>query len=162
MTQTQPPQKIGRRRFLLGAWGVALTAMLGETGFALLKLAQPIMGEGAFGGRIRAGRVDEFQVGSVSFVRTGRFFLVRLDEGFLALSQTCTHLGCSVPWVAEEGQFKCPCHGSVFTTVGEVVGGPAPRPLDTFPVEIVSGEVFVDTGQRTQRAAFDISQVARV
>ncbi len=162
MPDTVQSQRIGRRRFLLGVWGAAFAAMLGEAGIALLKMAQPIVGEGAFGGQIRAGRVEEFGVGSVSYLRAGRFFLVRLEAGFLALSQTCTHLGCSVPWVEAEQRFHCPCHGSIFTTTGEVVGGPAPRPLDLFPIEIVSGEVFVDTGARIQRAAFDLSQITRV
>jgi cytochrome b6-f complex iron-sulfur subunit len=162
MSNTVQAQKLGRRRFLLGVWGATFAAMLGEAGIAVLKMAQPIAGEGAFGGQIRAGRLEEFGVGSVSYVRAGRFFLVRLDEGFLALSQTCTHLGCSVPWVEEEQHFHCPCHGSIFTTTGEVIAGPAPRPLDLFPVEIVSGEVFVDTSARSRRATFDLSQVTRV
>jgi Rieske Fe-S protein len=43
--------------------------------------------------------------------------------------QTCTHLGCPVPWVAQDNQFECPCHGSIFRRDLSVKHGPAPRPL---------------------------------
>ncbi|MEX1208458.1 MAG: CDGSH iron-sulfur domain-containing protein [Acidimicrobiia bacterium] len=52
-------------------------------------------------------------------------------EGTLHLmSARCTHLGCTVAWNPSEGSFDCPCHGSRFGTNGEVLEGPAPRPLD--------------------------------
>ena len=47
------------------------------------------------------------------------------NGGFLAMSRTCTHLGCTVPWVEDEGRFVCPCHSSVFDINGDVVDPPA-------------------------------------
>ncbi|MEW6567856.1 MAG: Rieske 2Fe-2S domain-containing protein [Chloroflexota bacterium] len=111
---------------------------------------------------MRAGRIEEFAVGSVSHVRAGRFYISRLPEGLLALWHRCTHLGCAVPWVEAEGQFHCPCHTSLFDVRGEVMGGPAPRPLDLFPITIVDGEVWVDTGQVIQRDRYDENQVTQV
>jgi Rieske Fe-S protein len=85
-----------------------------------------------------------------------------MDDGsFIAYWQKCTHLGCSVPWVESEKQFHCPCHGSLFNKKGEVTGGPAPRPLDIFPVKIQNGEVFVDTGNPVVRSSFDPSQTTK-
>jgi cytochrome b6-f complex iron-sulfur subunit len=142
-------------------WLAALLALGGETLAALFKFVQPV-NTGGFGGVVRAGRVDEFAPGSVSLVKAGRFFLYRLDDGsFLALWQRCTHLGCSVPWAQAEDQFHCPCHGSLYDKKGEVLGGPAPRPMDIFPVTIKDGEVFVDTGKPIQRASFDPAQTTK-
>ena len=42
---------------------------------------------------------------------------------------------------------------------GEVTGGPAPRPMDLFPVSLRDGKLVVDTGQPIQRQGFDESQV---
>jgi menaquinol-cytochrome c reductase iron-sulfur subunit len=58
-------------------------------------------------------------------------------------SPICTHLGCYYKWDAGTGHFECPCHESVFSADGKVLGGPAPRPLDTLPVKIDKGVLFV-------------------
>jgi len=41
----------------------------------------------------------------------------------------CSHLGCSVAFVADAKRFECPCHGSQFGADGQVVHGPAVFPL---------------------------------
>lgn len=154
----QKKKSLTRGQFLGLAWAGSISLLLAQGVAATLKYLKPIS-TGGFGGLVYAGKVDEFPVGSVNRVLAGRFYLVRTEQGFLALWQKCTHLGCSVPWVEEEGKFHCPCHGSLFNSVGEVIGGPAPRPMDTFPVIIKDGEVWVDTGKPTQRSRFDPSQL---
>ena len=58
-------------------------------------------------------------------------------------SPVCTHLGCYFAWDQESGRFECPCHGSVFSLDGKVLGGPAPRPLDTLPNRVENGMLMV-------------------
>jgi cytochrome b6-f complex iron-sulfur subunit len=72
--------------------------------------------------------------------------LVGMEAGFVALYQKCVHLGCRVPWCQSSQWFECPCHGSKYNKVGEKVGGPAPRGLDRFVLEVSGGNIVVDTG----------------
>lgn len=58
-------------------------------------------------------------------------------------SPTCPHLGCHYDWHPDEGEFICPCHGSVYSMTGKVLGGPAPRPLDALSWKLEGGALFV-------------------
>ncbi len=159
MADPKAQRSASRRQFLGWAWGLSLFGLFGQAGAALFEFLKPRVAAGAFGTKIVAGRVEEFQPGTVSHVPAGRFYISRLSDGsLLALWQRCTHLGCTVPWREAEGEFHCPCHSSLFNTVGEVLGGPAPRPLDIFPIEIVDGEIVVDTGRPIERSQFEPSQ----
>lgn len=65
---------------------------------------------------------------------------------FIALSNVCTHLGCRVRWISEQGNFFCPCHNAVFDKNGNVVSGPPPRPLDRYEVSVDNGQLFIKGG----------------
>lgn len=149
---------LARRNFLGIALFSSLAVLFGQTLVALLNFLRP-QTSGGFGGLVYAGKVEEFPVNSVSHILSGRCYITRLEDGMLAMWQKCTHLGCAVPYDEGQGQFHCPCHGSSFNDVGEVTGGPAPRPLDTFPITIRGGEVWVDTSQPTERSRYDPSQL---
>jgi len=154
--------KLSRKEFIGIAWLTSIVALVGESLAAFYAFIQPVSTDG-FGGIVNAGMVDDFPPGTVQQIKAGRFFIFRMEDGgFLAIWQRCTHLGCSVPWNQEKDIFHCPCHGSLFTKTGEVIGGPAPRPMDIFPVEIVNSEVLVDTGNPIQRTQFDSDQVTRI
>ena len=153
------------RRFLTGVWlGLAAVALI-ELIWIVASFLRPRRRRAAaeaVRAVLVAGPVERFAPGSVTAFREGRFYLVRLaDGGFLALHRECTHLGCTVPWIAEEQRFACPCHGSAFDLRGDVLSPPAPRALDLFPVRIENGVVKVDTDAPVRRAAFDPAQVAR-
>jgi cytochrome b6-f complex iron-sulfur subunit len=109
---------------------------------------------------ITAGSIDKFEPGTVTAFVRGKFYLARLEDGgFLALSRTCTHLGCTVPWVAAQNKFICPCHSSEFDIRGEVISPPAPRALDIFQVKVENDILKVDISKRMKRSVFEIAQI---
>jgi cytochrome b6-f complex iron-sulfur subunit len=154
-----------RRGFLGKVWlvlGAVVTLQFLWIGFDLLRPRQRRRQADAQGDIHVAGPVERFEPGTVTAFPEGRFYLSRLESGgFLALGRTCTHLGCTVPWVKKDQQFACPCHASVFDITGEVLGPPAERALDLYPVRIENGIVKVDLGQVIQRKHFDVAQVTQ-
>lgn len=65
------------------------------------------------------------------------------ESAITVFSPICTHLGCYYKWNAGDNHFECPCHQSIFSIDGKVLGGPAPRPLDTLPLKIEDGVLYV-------------------
>lgn len=156
-------KKIDRREFLKIAWGISLVGLFGQAGVALARFFKPRIADGAFGSKVFSGQAEEFQPGTVSHIQKGRFYISRLEDGgIIALWQRCTHLGCTIPWQENKEQFHCPCHSSVFNQAGEVISGPAPRPMDLFPVEIDNGQIVVDTANPIQRDKYDSSQATYI
>ncbi|CAI5500264.1 unnamed protein product [Closterium sp. Naga37s-1] len=79
-------------------------------------------------------------------------YIVVNDDGSLgnfAINAICTHMGCVVPWVAEENKFMCPCHGSQYNNQGMVVQGPAPLSLALEHTNVVGGKVVFSTWTET-------------
>jgi len=67
----------------------------------------------------------------------------RANGEIVTYSPICPHLGCAYQWEAEKRQFHCPCHNSIYALSGEVLSGPAPRPLDQLPEKIENGQLYV-------------------
>jgi cytochrome b6-f complex iron-sulfur subunit len=123
---------------------------------------------GTFGSKVSVGAPSDFKVGDVKYFVDGKFYLVRLDEGFMALYQKCPHVGCTVPWRPDftfegtQGWFRCPCHGSTYNRTGQIVFGPAPRPMDYMKITNEGGKLSVDTGSIKRRDKWDPSQALKV
>jgi cytochrome b6-f complex iron-sulfur subunit len=147
MSDNDMPAQVNRREFLHYAWLASLALFMAGSGGATIAYAYPRFKEGEFGGRFVVGNVEDFADGSVTSIRDGKFFLVRQGDDFQALYQVCTHLGCLVRHLEDDG-YACPCHGSRFDKDGTLVRSPAPRDMDYFAVEVVDGQVVVDTGTR--------------
>jgi len=74
----------------------------------------------------------EIPRGAGAILRRGahKIAAYRDDDGTVhERSAVCTHLYCIVDWNSMEKTWDCPCHGSRFDPMGNVVNGPAVAPL---------------------------------
>jgi cytochrome b6-f complex iron-sulfur subunit len=152
-----------RRDFMKTAWkGLGIIAGLELTGLTLHYLVDR-KDNNANKKMFEAGPVSQFPINSVTPFRNGHFYLVRLkDSGFIAMSIKCSHLGCSVMWDEKKSEFVCPCHSSKFNLAGEVIKPPAPRPLDSYEIQIKNGILFINLNKKKKRSEFEKSQVTYV
>jgi catechol 2,3-dioxygenase-like lactoylglutathione lyase family enzyme len=112
-------------------------------------------------GVVDCGPAQKYRVGDVKTFGAGNFHLVRLKEGFMALSRWCTHMNGKTVYQKEHWRIYCPFHDATYNRCGEPTSGPAEMPLRLNPVRFsAEGHVLVDTDEVIDRASFDASQAA--
>jgi len=72
-------------------------------------------------------KADEATVTRIAGKRVGVY--KDTEDNIHMVDTTCTHLGCEVEWNSGDRTWDCPCHGSRFNFTGEVIEGPAKKPL---------------------------------
>src|SRR5689334_18695372 len=60
---------------------------------------------------------------------SNQVIIINNGGNYVALSDICTHQGCSVAFNSSNSRIQCPCHGAVFSMNGSVVSGPATSSL---------------------------------
>lgn len=119
----------GRRTFL------AKTVIVGKV-LALFALLLPVARFLAF---TPPKKPKFFKVDKVlkagGFIIEPDFILFDIDNEPLAVSRTCTHLGCKLNYHELEGALICPCHKSRFSKDGKRLAGPARLDLPILKVE---------------------------
>jgi cytochrome b6-f complex iron-sulfur subunit len=165
------PETLGitRRQFFNRSIVALFGAGLSGFGAACLAFLWPSL-SGGFGSKVTVGALDDV-LGEIRDAREPKYVaeartyiapfpedavdqarnvytggvLSGMEAGVVALYQKCVHLGCKVPFCKTSQWFECPCHGSQYNRVGEKKGGPAPRGLDRFAVDVSGGILRVDT-----------------
>ncbi len=124
--------RISRRDFLtLATQGLlTLSSLLGLGGLVRFLSYRP---DPPAPTQFDLGLAVAYPPGSLTQLADARAVLIHTPNGFVALSTTCTHLGCQVLQTGDG--FKCPCHGSRFDRQGAVLNGPATRPLRLLRLE---------------------------
>ncbi len=84
-----------------------------------------------------AGPPSLYEPGTIVLVDAARAWLRRDLAGFYAVDALCPHLGCQT--VPDGLGFRCPCHGSSFTSSGAVRKGPARSALRFFAISLGDG-----------------------
>lgn len=85
-------------------------------------------------------RVDGWKVISE---KATAWVIKKKPDQVVAFTPQCTHLGCAYHWEEANKQFLCPCHTSAFSIDGDVLTGPAPRPLDRYAVKIDGSKLLL-------------------
>lgn len=136
---------------LAGAWAIVFTGLSGVFVLSPLRV-QRTLHTVNLGDLWSFGEVFQF----VKHERTLRDgwrqktellkFFVRVDtEGNPEVfSATCTHLGCSVNWHNENGEFECPCHGGRYAADGTVLAGPPPESLPRMTTRVENEELLIE------------------
>jgi len=147
-------KSVEERRLFLKAGMAALVGLKLVGCSVFTKTATPDLKTDAEQGivRIPVAKVPWVRGGEGEFVvevkgQPDKILLYRDPEGDLvALSMTCTHLGCDVEYDRQVGHIVCPCHGSEYANTGAVLKGPAEEPLKSYPVKIAGNDVEIQTG----------------
>ena len=140
MASSHTPREIKRRRFLITSlkWTIAVTAVT---------LLYPLARFTGYRVRPKPRHITvnkTLQVGSFHADRD--FILFILEDGPLAVSRKCTHLGCRVNFRRELNIIECPCHQSQFSVHGTRLAGPAKEDLPTFKVSLLEDVQGQTTG----------------
>ena len=95
-----------------------------------------------------SGKPEDFALAGVyEQYKPNGIWIVNLspnEQKLVALSTTCTHLGCRTRYNTESNLIECPCHGGVYDTNGQVIGGPPPKPLARLAARIDGDRVMVE------------------
>lgn len=132
-----------RRRFVNWFLGTSVGALAVAVLYPVIRYLTPPATVEAAGSQVEVGLSNDpdFVSKGYTITRLGGepVIVVRAGESdFRALAATCTHLACIVEYRKDRNLIWCNCHDGRFNLTGQVVGGPPPRPLEVFAVNLVS------------------------
>jgi cytochrome b6-f complex iron-sulfur subunit len=141
MNSTEPLNE-GRRRFLDWFLGTSAGALVAAVLYPVFRFVSPPEIPEATTNQVEAGPTNDPELLEKGYkiVRFGvePVILVRLsDTDIRAFAGTCTHLDCIVEFQKDEQRIWCNCHNGEYNLSGQRVGGPPPRPLEPFKVDLV-------------------------
>ncbi len=139
----------GRRGFLVAA-GAAGAAYMAALAYPVYRyLASPIEQSAAMSAvtEVTLKDAQKLAPGSVLMFKFGTqpAMLIHHKDGvWVGLGAVCSHLGCTVKYLAEANRIHCFCHGGEYDpNTGVNIGGPPPRPLRRFAVKVTPDAVVV-------------------
>ena len=130
---------VNRRRLLQSLLGGGIGASILSFLYPILSFVLPPRTQGSGSESQEVGQAEELKPNSGLVFQFGTqpALLIRTPEGELrAFSAICTHLGCTVRYEPASRVIWCPCHNGMFDLHGRNIGGPPPRPLPEYRVNL--------------------------
>ena len=114
-------------------------------------------------GVVDCGPASAYRAGQVKLFKNGNFYLVRLKDGFLALTRWCRHMNGKVVWQKEHWRFWCPFHSMTYDRAGDPLWGQPDVCALRLNAESFSddGHVLVDTDQVVDRDCYQPEQAVQ-
>ena len=140
---------LNRRRVLQSLLGGGIGASILSFLYPILSFVLPPRTQGSGSETQEVGQAEELKANSGMVFQFGSqpALLIRTTEGELrAFSAVCTHLGCTVRYEPDSKVIWCPCHNGMFDLHGRNIGGPPPRPLPEYRVNLRGGKIVVSRG----------------
>lgn len=138
-----PNGERSRRTFTHWLLAAAGTGFVGSVLYPVLRFLSPPQVPEATENQVEAGLVNDpdFTAKGYKIVRFGSEPVIvfkAADREFRAFTATCTHLACIVEYQPDQRRIFCNCHNGRYDLNGRNVGGPPPRPLTPFKVDLVA------------------------
>jgi cytochrome b6-f complex iron-sulfur subunit len=144
----QPVSRRGFLKYILLGFSAIATAG-GLLAPIIAYLWPPKQAAGSATGRVAVASTADLPLGkgAVYSVASKPVLVIHAQDGFHAVSATCTHLGCIVFWDEQRSVIACPCHEGLFNVNGGVISGPPPAPLQAYTVQVEADQIYVQGGQ---------------
>jgi menaquinol-cytochrome c reductase iron-sulfur subunit len=154
--------QLSRRNFLAVATG-AIGAVIGVVMAipAVAYVVGPALQRRTAENWVRLGPTSKVELGTPTLFKTvvesqtgwivseeelSVYILTEDGRDYIALSNICTHLGCRVRWIDDQGLYFCPCHNAAFDKIGLVISGPPPQPLDRYETKVEDEQIYILLG----------------
>ncbi len=137
---------IGRRRLLDYLLGTSAFATLSAIVYPIFRFMVPPRTVEAQQNSVVAAKTTELANNTGKIFKFGSKpgIIIRTESGDIkAFSATCTHLDCIVQYRPDQKNIFCACHNGVYDLTGKNIGGPPPRPLDEYTVNVKGDDITV-------------------
>ncbi len=137
---------VSRKTFINWLLGTSVGATVIAALYPVFRYVVPPKVAEAPVNRVLAGTLSALPPNSGKIFRFGSLpgILVRTPTGEVrAFSAVCTHLQCTVQYRPDLQEIWCACHNGLYDLQGKNVGGPPPKPLTPYKVDMAGDQIFV-------------------
>ena len=140
------PKTPSRRKFLDYLLGFSAVSTLAAILYPIAKFMVPPQIVEAQQNSVPVGKNAEIPNNSGKIFKFGSKpgIIIRTETGQLrAFTAICTHLACIVQYDPKSKQIICACHNGIYDLNGKNIGGPPPRPLEAYTVNVKGDDITV-------------------